>query len=250
MYKQQTLFGLSKTSEEDLKQDHRGINPVDEASQHQQHPIKKQTELVYSISAIADSKLDGVNVSFNLSTSFEIVPYPQKYSTYGGYWGGNSFNADQANELLRDLIESRRAHMRKPYVDELEDAHLFTDLKADNITIEIDSFTLHQIEKHAGKPWKAFLDEFNSIGNTKSTPDDISFGHELRLLEKDLEAARRKRDAARKEMDSFFEQRPGFFGQKNPDDVYKKWTLHAAECGAMEDKLEKMNREVREYGIV
>ncbi len=111
----------------------------------------------------------------------------------GGYWGGGKrFMREDLGQLFPYLMKWREGLFSKPYIENLENARRFSNLKAEHIFINVSEGTVKWIEQHSGKSWEEFLKEWNAIG-VRPIPDGyvelVDREHEL---EKNFETVRKE----------------------------------------------------------
>lgn len=134
-----------------------------------------------------------VEERINVAKSLEIMPCPQEYSHFGGFFAlGTSFKKEDFGKIFTYLLDFKRQMLCLPFTEDLKDAHRFTNLKASNVLMSLSDNTKAFIESQTGKSWNDFQQEWNGINNIRPSEEYKVLVEKEHKLKKEAEACQKE----------------------------------------------------------
>lgn len=205
---------------------------------------KEETFAAAYVRKIANSTLNEKKIIIDVSQEYSIKPYPQERSCYGGYWGtGCTFSEETLQDLFQALIDFKKNLLETPYVEDLKDAHRYTNLKDANVIIVISDETKRYIETATKTSWEDFLKKFNAIKNKTIPEGYASLVQKEYELEKAIGAKEKRISALKNEYTEKLDEKNTLM-QREPSEIYNELKKAKSELDLLKKELNGIRNKI------
>ena len=245
---QETLFGEKKQEEKKaFSNPEKKETPSNVFVEELQDIERNETFAAAYVRKIANSTLNEKKIIIDVSYSYEIKPYPQERSCYGGYWGsGCTFTEETLQDLFQALIYFKKNLLEAPYVEDLKNVYRYTNLKDTNVIVVISDETKKYIEEVTKTKWEDFLKKFNAIKNRIIPEGYNNLVQEEYGLEKETEAKEKEiSDLKENYIKRIEDDAPNLatFG-KDPTEIHNAWKRAKSELVLLNNKLNETRNKI------
>jgi hypothetical protein len=204
---------------------------------------KEETYAVVNVNRIVATTLEKSETSLTVTFEHWITPYPQEMSHYGGFCKFSDYHENTATDFLNDAIQFKRELLSLPYLADLKNAYKYTNLKAENVFINISEDTKKFIESKSGRKWEDFLAELNNIKNKEIPPDYCKKIEKETALEKEILLKEKKILSLKKEYTEKLEDKNTLM-QRNSSVIFNDFKKTKAELNSLKKELQETINQI------
>lgn len=204
---------------------------------------KDETYAVINAQRIVTTTLEKSETLLTVTFEHWIKPYPQERSHYGGFCKFSDYNENNRADFLNDAIQFKRELLSLPYLADLKNAYKYTNLKAENVFLNISEDTKKIIEFKSGRKWEDFLAEFNNIKNKEIPPDYYEKIEKETALEKEISLKEKKISALEEEYTEKLEDKNTLM-PRNSSVIFNDFKKTKAELNSLKKELQETINQI------
>ena len=204
---------------------------------------KDETYAVINAQRIVTTTLEKSETFLTVTFEHWIKPYPQERSHYGGFCKFSDYNENNAADFLNDAIQFKRELLSLPYLADLKNAYRYTNLKAENVFVNISDVTKKFIESKSGRKWEDFLAELNSIKNKEIPSDYCEKAERENALEKEISLKEKKISALKEEYTEKLEDKNTLM-PRNSSVIFNDFKKTKDELNSLKKELQETINQI------
>ena len=204
---------------------------------------KEETYAVVNVNRIVATTLEKSETSLTVTFEHWITPYPQEMSHYGGFCKFSDYNENNTADFLNDAIQFKKELLSLPYLADLKNAYKYTNLKAENVFVNISDVTKKLIETKSGRRWEDFLAELNSIKNKKIPSDYCEKAERENALEKEISLKEKKISALEEEYTEKLEDKNTLM-PRNSSVIFNDFKKTKVELNSLKKELQETINQI------